>query len=53
MIALAVLLLSALHPGLAFGGQWHAANWSLRSGKEKKSSEPRRKLESVSDVGTY
>jgi hypothetical protein len=57
MIALAVLLLSALHPGLAFGGQWHAANWSLRSGKEKKSSEPssepRRKLESVSDAGTY
>ena len=35
MVALAVLALSALHPGLAFGGQWNAANWSLRTGKEK------------------
>lgn len=36
MIALAVLLLSALHPGMAFGSeQWHAANWSLRTGKGK------------------
>jgi hypothetical protein len=51
MVALAVLLLSALHPGLAFGGQWHAANWSLRTGKEKKSSEPKQRLESNSDVG--
>lgn len=35
MIALAVLLLSALHPGMAFGGQWNAADWSLRKGKGK------------------
>lgn len=53
MVALAVLLLSALHPGLAFGGQWHAANWSLRTGKEKKNSEPKERLESTSDVGRY
>lgn len=39
MIALAVLLLSALHPGLAFGGQWNAADWSLRKGKGSKGGE--------------
>lgn len=57
MVALAVVLLSALHPGPAFGGQWHAANWSLRTGKGKKkdssSSEPNQKFESASDVGRY
>lgn len=53
MVALAVILLTALHPGLAFGGQWHAANWSLRSGKEKRNSEPKQKLESVSDAGRH
>ena len=59
MVALAVVLLSALHPGPAFGGQWHAANWSLRTGKGKKkessssSSERNQKLESASDVGRY
>ncbi|KAM0723236.1 hypothetical protein Q7P37_001436 [Cladosporium fusiforme] len=35
MVALAVLLLSLWHPGPAFGAQWHAANWSLRTGKGK------------------
>lgn len=50
MVALAVLLLSFLHPGLAFGGQWHAANWSLRTGKQK-DDEVKQRLESTSDVG--
>jgi hypothetical protein len=39
MIALAVLLLSVLHPGPAFGAEWHAANWSLRSKKGSKNVE--------------
>ena len=30
MMASASILLTALHPGLAFRGQWHAANWSLK-----------------------
>lgn len=53
MVALAVILLSVLHPGLAFGGQWHAANWSLRTGKEKKKTDrmTRSSSESVSDAG--
>jgi hypothetical protein len=38
MIALAVLLLSVLHPGPAFGAEWHAAGWSLRSKKGGKKS---------------
>ena len=33
MMAFATILLTALHPGLAFGGQWHAANWSLKKNK--------------------
>ena len=54
MVGLSVVLLSVLHPGPAFGGQWHAANWSLRSGKEKKKSSGRElELESVSDGGKY
>lgn len=53
MVALAVILLSVLHPGLAFGGQWHAANWSLRTGKEKKKTVrmTRSSSESASDAG--
>jgi hypothetical protein len=50
MVALAVMLLTVLHPGPAFGGQWHAANWSLRTGREKR-GEPKQRLESASDVG--
>jgi len=38
MIALAVVLLSVLHPGPAFGAEWHTANWSLRSKKGGKKS---------------
>ena len=41
MIALAVVVLTALHPGVAFGEQWHAANWSFRGnsgGKRKLAS---------------
>lgn len=41
MIALAVVVLTALHPGVAFGEQWHAANWSFRG-----NSGGRRKLTS-------
>lgn len=33
MIALATLCLTALHPGLAFGGTWNSANWSLKTKK--------------------
>ena len=33
MIGLASICLTALHPGVAFGGQWFAANWNFRSGK--------------------
>lgn len=36
MVGLAVLLLSVLHPGMAFGAEWHKADWSLRSGKKGK-----------------
>lgn len=31
MIALAVVVLTALHPGTALGKQWHTANWSFTS----------------------
>lgn len=51
MVALAVLALSALHPGLAFGGQWHAANWSLRTGKGKTETvEAKQRSESSSEM---
>jgi hypothetical protein len=33
MIILATFLLTIFHPGYAFGGQWHAAGWSLRGRK--------------------
>ncbi|KAK4543649.1 hypothetical protein LTR36_005294 [Oleoguttula mirabilis] len=33
MIALATICLTGLHPGLAFGGQWHTADWSLKTKK--------------------
>ena len=33
MIALAVVCLTALHPGPAFGGQWRAADWTFRTRK--------------------
>lgn len=49
MIALAVLLLSLFHPGWAFGGQWHVADWSLRSGRGKGEMEMRVKERSGSD----
>jgi hypothetical protein len=38
MITLAVLLLTVLHPGPAFGAEWHSANWSLRTKKGKKNA---------------
>ncbi|KAI9834596.1 MAG: hypothetical protein M1838_005488 [Thelocarpon superellum] len=34
MIVLAVLSLTAFHPGLAFGEHWHAANFTLRKKTE-------------------
>lgn len=33
MVALASVCLTALHPGAAFGGQWHAADWSFKTKK--------------------
>lgn len=30
-MALSVLLLSAFHPGIAFGANWSAANWAFKS----------------------
>ncbi|KXT02567.1 hypothetical protein AC578_10691 [Pseudocercospora eumusae] len=40
MIGLAVCLLTVLHPGAAFGGQWHMANWNLRKrSKQRLGSE--------------
>jgi uncharacterized BrkB/YihY/UPF0761 family membrane protein len=39
MITLAVLLLTVLHPGPAFGAEWHSANWSLRTKKGKGRSQ--------------
>jgi len=33
MIFVAVLALTILHPGFSFGGNWHAAAWSLRGRK--------------------
>ena len=34
MMALAALCLTVLHPGVAFGGQWQAANWNFKSVKK-------------------
>lgn len=41
MMSLAVLLLTVFHPGPAFGEQWHAANWSLRSNHQQESKQSR------------
>lgn len=49
MVALAVLLLSVLHPGPAFGRAWHEAGWSLRSKKGRGEAAPARKTESGSE----
>jgi hypothetical protein len=43
MVSLAVLLLTVLHPGPAFGEQWQAANWSFRSTTPRKSSHSQRR----------
>lgn len=34
MIILAVLIMSVLHPGKAFGGQWSNANWSIKKSRQ-------------------
>lgn len=34
MMALAVTCLTAFHPGVAFGGQWHAADWTFKTAKK-------------------
>lgn len=39
MMAIAVLCLTASHPGLSFGGQWQAANWNFRSKKNAEAKE--------------
>ena len=33
MIGLSVLLLTAFHPGMAFGSEWSTANWSFKTGR--------------------
>lgn len=33
MIAIATIILTVVHPGLAFHGQWHAADWNFKKGK--------------------
>ena len=35
MVVLAVILLTALHPGVAFQGSWREANFSLRASRDK------------------
>jgi hypothetical protein len=39
MIAIATVCLTAIHPGLAFGGIWQAADWNFRSKKAARSKE--------------
>jgi len=34
MIFLAVLAMTVLHPGIAFGGKWSSAAWSLKQGRK-------------------
>ncbi|KAK5134143.1 hypothetical protein LTR08_006918 [Meristemomyces frigidus] len=34
MMAVSTVVLTALHPGPAFGGEWHAADWSLKKKKK-------------------
>jgi len=34
MIILAVAVLTAFHPGLAFDRRWHEATWSFKVGKQ-------------------
>jgi len=41
MIAIACLALTLLHPGFAFQGNWHQANFKLRS-KSKKQGKTER-----------
>lgn len=38
MVAIATICLTVLHPGPAFGGQWHAADWSFRTKKRVESA---------------
>lgn len=53
MVALATICLTALHPGPAYGGQWHAANWTLRSRKAEKSELNGTAAETTGSVKTY
>lgn len=39
MIAIAAVCLTAFHPGLAFGGQWRAADWSFKTSKRSGTGE--------------
>lgn len=36
MVAIAVILMTAFHPGVAFHGTWNSATWHLRSKKNRK-----------------
>jgi H+/gluconate symporter-like permease len=40
MMALAVLLLSVLHPGIAFGADWSTANWSFKPARTSNEDQP-------------
>lgn len=40
MMAVAVVLLSILHPGVAFGAQWSSANWSFKKGRAGNGDSP-------------
>ena len=39
MIVIATVCLTAIHPGVAFGGIWQAADWNFRGKKAAKSEE--------------
>ncbi|KAK3725032.1 phospholipid-translocating ATPase rsb1 [Vermiconidia calcicola] len=43
MIAIAVICLTAIHPGAAFGGLWQAANWNFKGKKSENIAEMRTK----------
>lgn len=49
MIAVAVVVLTVLHLGWAFGERWHAANWSFRSdsGRRKAGRQDERELKAM------
>lgn len=49
MIIIAVLALTILHPGIAFGGRWSDGTWSIKRSK----AEPRRNSSIEEDIPLY